>query len=73
MAKPIEIKVRGCMSCPFCKIDWHESYCNHPFNMYDGNKFDEFIEHCPLKETETIIKFEIENDGTRQSNTSDKG
>lgn len=56
--KPIEIKVRGCMSCPFyhCNDGWME--CIHPFNMYDGNKEDEFIENCPLKETDTIIKFE---------------
>ncbi len=57
--KPIEIKVRGCAKCPFWQLDKVNGvHCNHPFNMYDGNNEYEFIEHCPLKETETIIKFE---------------
>lgn len=58
--KPIEIKVKECDGCPFWKeTDFYEdSYCYHPNNMYDGRKPSEFIEHCPLKETDTIIKFE---------------
>jgi hypothetical protein len=59
---PIEIKVSECYGCPF----WHQEgdysmvdyYCKHPCQYYDGNKEDEFIEHCPLKQSETIIKFE---------------
>lgn len=60
--KPIEIKVRGCEKCPMAIFNMWEgkTICNHPYNMYDGNKEGEFIEHCPLKETETIIKFVID-------------
>ena len=55
--KPIEIKVKGCEGCPFWNYDLYaDPLCTHPYNMYDGNKY-EFIEHCPLKETDTIIKF----------------
>lgn len=68
MSKPIEIKVKGCDSCPF----WEDSidkifdspYCKHTSNMYDGKQSDEFIEHCPLKERDTIIKFEREDKNT---------
>ena len=58
--KPMEIKVRGCDNCPIWNyvLGNELSTCEHPYNMYDGNKSEEFIEHCPLKETETIIKFE---------------
>jgi len=62
MSKSIEIKVSGCEGCPF----WHEIedhllteyVCKHPYQYYDGNKEDEFIEHCPLKQMDTVIKFE---------------
>lgn len=55
--KPIEIKVSGCDGCMFWQVDNPNGYCLHPYNMYDGQKESEFIEHCPLKESETIIKF----------------
>jgi hypothetical protein len=62
MSNPHDIKVSECDDCPF----WHqegeysmvEYYCKHPCQYYDGNKVDEFIEHCPLKERQTVITFE---------------
>jgi hypothetical protein len=61
MSKSIEIKVSGCEGCPFwreAEYSMPECYCNHPYKYYDGNKEDEFIEHCPLKQMDTVIKFE---------------
>lgn len=63
MSKAIEIKVKGCAKCPFwqyIETSIEEYICSHPCNMYDGIKQSEFIEHCPLKQTDTIIKFERE-------------
>jgi hypothetical protein len=56
MSNPHEIKVTGCDSCPLW--DHNLEVCNHPYNMYDGNKYDQWIEHCPLKERQTVITFE---------------
>lgn len=56
--KPIEIKVRGCNGCPFWQWAKWDSQCNHPRNTYGGEKPEGWIEHCPLKERDTVIKFE---------------
>lgn len=58
MSKPIEIKVRGCDGCPLLQGDWMGVWCNHPKQVYEGDDKQEMFNHCPLKETETIIKFE---------------
>lgn len=67
MSNPHDIKVSGCDGCPF----WDDNYdpdkigCKHPCQYYDGNKVEEFIEHCPLKERQTVITFErIKHNGT---------
>ena len=64
--KPHTIKVSECDDCPFKQVDDYGcQLCNHPNNMYDGNKYDQWIEHCPLKERDTVITFERkERNGT---------
>jgi hypothetical protein len=60
MSKSIEIKVSGCEGCPFSVYHKGDEMqiCNHPYQYYDGYKEEEFIEHCPLKQMVTVIKFE---------------
>lgn len=54
----MEIKVTGCDDCPFKQVDDYGCQsCSHPNNMYDGNK-DEWFEYCPLKQADTVVKFE---------------
>ena len=54
----MEIKVTGCDDCPFKQVDDYGCQsCSHPFNHYDGNK-DEWFEYCPLKQADTVVKFE---------------